>query len=248
MSGTSRARVARDAERRTAESRVRIAEQVRTARRRRGWTQAALADRAGLGRQVIGRIELGQSRLDLDALFRIGVALGRHLDVTFARDLLDGPIDAGHLAMQELILRLGRAAGYRTGMEVPTRPAEPARSVDVALTSVTDHVVVICECWNTLGDIGAALRSTDRKRAEMSAAAAGRWGPDARAASVWVVRATARNRALLARYPEVFQSRFPASSRAWVAALTGAGQVPEEPGLIWTDVGATRLLEWRRSG
>lgn len=61
------------------------------------------------------------------------------------------------------------------------------------------------------------------------------WGPSARAALVWVVRATARNRLLVARYPEVFATRFPGSSRAWVAALTAGGPIPTEPGLVWCD-------------
>jgi hypothetical protein len=63
---------------------------------------------------------------------------------------------------------------------------------------------------------------------------------------VWVVRATARNRALVARYPEVFAARFPGSSARWVAALTTGALPPSQPGLVWSDVGATRLFAWRR--
>ena len=61
----------------------------------------------------------------------------------------------------------------------------------------------------------------------------------------WVVRATRRNRRLLATYPELFASRFPGSSRGWFEALTTGSTPPPEPGLVWCDVGATRLLEWR---
>ena len=75
------------------------------------------------------------------------------------------------------------------------------------------------ECWNTIGDIGAAARSSARKQAELADLAIARWGTDATTGLVWVVRATARNRALVARYPEVFASRFPGSSRGWVEAL-----------------------------
>jgi hypothetical protein len=106
--------------------------------------------------------------------------------------------------------------------------------------------MILDECWNTFGDIGAAARATVRKTAELEALATGRWGPDARVRVVWIVRATARNRALLARYPEIFASRFPGSSRAWVRALTEGSEPPTEPGLVWCDVAATRLLEWRR--
>ena len=71
-----------------------------------------------------------------------------------------------------------------------------------------------------IGDIGAAARSSARKQAELADLAVARWGTDATTGLVWVVRATARNRALIARYPEVFASRFPGSSRGWVEALT----------------------------
>ncbi len=145
-------------------------------------------------------------------------------------------------------MRLGRRAGWGTAVELPTRPAEPWRSVDVALTSERHRVILVCECWNSIGDIGAGMRSTDRKRGELAQVAVGRWGADARAASLWIIRATVRNRALVARYPEVFASRFPGSSRVWAAAIVTGGPVPEQPGLVWADVNATRLLEWRRRG
>lgn len=93
--------------------------------------------------------------------------------------------------------------------------------------------------------MGACARSSARKLSELENLAIARWGAEARVGLVWVVRATARNRALLTRYPEIFASRFPGSSRAWIAALTTGAAPPTEPGLVWCDVAATRLLEWR---
>ena len=215
-------------------------------RERRGLTRTELARRAGIGRMVESRIERGETNLDLDALQRIGVALDRPFLVTFGRDLLEGPSDAGHLAMQEMVLRLGRAVGYAGTFELPTRPAEPWRSVDVALTDDRRRRLMLAECWNSIGDVGAAARSTDRKRAEIRDLTLGRWGVEGEVGMVWIVRATARNRLLLQRYPEVFASRFPGSSRAWVDALTKGSPMPVDPGLVWCDVGATRIFEWRR--
>jgi len=195
---------------------------------------------------VQSRIERGQANPDLDVLQRIGLALGRPLLVTFGRDLAEGPADAGHLAIQELVLRLGRAAGFAGTFEVPSRPAQPWRSVDVALMCDEPRRVVLVECWNTIGDVGAAVRSTLRKRAEITDQAAARWGPEPNVHVVWVIRATARNRLLVQRYPEVFASRFPGSSRRWLDALEGGADPPVELGLMWCDVGATRLFAWRR--
>jgi hypothetical protein len=199
-----------------------------------------------MSRHIVGRIERGVTRLDVDALQRIGIALNRFLEIRFGRDALEQPADAGHLAMQELVLRLGRANGFTGEFEVPTRPAEPWRSIDVVLARPLRRLMILNECWNTFGDIGAAARASLRKAAELEALATERWGEDAQVRVVWIVRATARNRALLARYPEIFASRFPGSSRAWVRALTEGGEPPAEPGLVWCDVAAARLLEWRR--
>jgi hypothetical protein len=71
-------------------------------------------------------------------------------------------------------------------------------------------------------------------------------GEGAHVGVVWVVRASARNRALIERYPEIFAARFAAASRAWVEALTRGMPIPKQPGLVWCDVGATRIFEWRR--
>jgi hypothetical protein len=107
--------------------------------------------------------------------------------------------------------------------------------------------LVLVECWNTIGDVGAAARSSARKVAEAEAAAIA-FGGDRphRVAACWVVRATRTNRELVQRYPEVFRSRFPGSSLGWVRALVAGAPPPVEPGLVWSDVGATYLIAWRR--
>jgi hypothetical protein len=109
--------------------------------------------------------------------------------------------------------------------------------------------LILNECWNTFGSINAAVRSTRRKVAEaeqLAAAIGGDAGPY-KVASCWIVRDTRRNREIVSRYPEVFATSFPASSAAWVRALTTSGApVPEEPGLVWSDLRATRLLAWRK--
>jgi hypothetical protein len=148
--------------------------------------------------------------------------------------------------VQELILRIGRTAGYTGSFELPTQPSESWRSVDVGLAATREHRLVLVECWNSIGDVGAAARSSARKEADLRALAIGRWGEAASVGIVWVVRATARNRTLIQRYPEVFAARFPGSFRGWVAALRDGSLPPTDPGLVWCDVGATRIFDWRR--
>lgn len=248
MAGRRRTRLAIEAERRNAEQLARMGGQVRDGRRRKRLTQKQLGDRVGLGRMAISRAERGQGGgLTLDAWQRIGVALDRPLIVRFQRDVTGETADAGHLALQELVLRLGKPLGYRPSAELPTRAAEPWRSVDVLLADDARRVLIVVECWNTFGDLGAALRATDQKRADAEALAVSRWGLAAsRIGVVWVVRASARNRALVARYPELFASRFVGSSAQWVAAMTVGASPPAEPGLVRADAAATRLYPWRR--
>jgi len=243
-----RTHLAVDAERRNLEQLARAGGEVREGRRRKRLTQKQLGDRVGLSQATISRVERGHGGgLTMDAWQRIGLAVDRPLVVTFQRDTTGETADAGHLAIQELVMRLGRGAGYAASFELPTRPAEPWRSADVGLRDDTRRRLILAECWNTIGDVGAATRSSERKRADAEALAAARWGEEpATVGVVWVVRATARNRALVARYPEVFAARFPGSSQGWVRALTEGGLPPGQPGLVWCDVGATRLFAWRR--
>jgi hypothetical protein len=109
------------------------------------------------------------------------------------------------------------------------------------------RLLVLVECWNVIGDIGAAARSSTRKQAEAEAAAVA-FGGEAplRVTTCWVVRATRPNRELLARYPEAFSARFPGSLHGWVQALTSGADPPSAAGLVWCDPGARRLFPWRR--
>jgi transcriptional regulator with XRE-family HTH domain len=222
---------------------------VLTSRTRRRWSQDELADRVGMHRTRIGQIERGHGgTVPLERWFAIAEALERPLRISLGRDELEAPPDAGHLLLQELVLRLARGAGYTGRFELATRSAEPSRSADAGLRDDRNRRLVLVECVNTFGDIGASVRSSDRKRAEAANHAIA-ISPTERAYSVhtcWVVRATRANRALVARYPHIFASRFPGSSARWVAALTTGATPPDEPGLVWADVAGTRLFAWRR--
>jgi hypothetical protein len=166
---------------------------------------------------------------------------------TRALDEPRGPSDAGHLQMQEDLMRLARATGRLSTFELPTRPTDPSRSIDVCVRDARARVLFVEEAWNTFGDVGAAIRAAHRKAAEAADLAATiDDGQPYRVAVVWVVTATAANRELVRTYSAIFSSAFPGSSRGWVAALTGPVEPPLAPGLVWYDRGKRRLVEWRR--
>ena len=236
-----------DAERINREQLARLGTDVRAARLRRRLTQAKLGGRVGLSQTTVSALERGRGGgLSLDTWQRIGLALGMPFRPAFQRDAREEPVDAGHLRLQELVVRLGRATGSNAMVELPTKPQEPWRSIDVALADDRRRRLVIAECWNTIGDVGGAARSSSRKLAEAEDTATGRWGEATHHVGlVWVIRATARNRALVARYPAVFAARFPGSSAGWVRALMTGADPPADPGLVWASVDGTRLWAWR---
>jgi transcriptional regulator with XRE-family HTH domain len=243
-----RTSLAHEAARANREQLAGLGNDARAARLRRRLTQRRLGARVGLSESAISRAERGLGGgLTLDAWQRIATALDAPLKVELRRDPQQEPQDAGHLGIQELVLRLGRKAGYRGLFELPTKPDDPWRSIDVGLADDRRRRLIVVECWNLIGDIGAAARVSTRKVAEADSLAHLRWG-DARYATglVWVVRATARNRQLLARYPEVFAARFPGSSAGWARALNDGTNPPEQPGLVWASVDGTRIYPWRR--
>ncbi|HEY7589540.1 MAG TPA: helix-turn-helix domain-containing protein [Candidatus Limnocylindrales bacterium] len=248
MSRLKRPELLAEAARRNAELMARLGRELRGSRLRRRRTQAQVGAIVGVAQSTISRMERGRGgSLSMDVWQRSFTAVDRELAIVPNRDALEEPSDAGHLAMQELVLRLGRRAGYQGSFELPTRPADPRRSADVCLRSDTQRLLILVEVWNTFGDIGAAVRSTNRKLAEAEALAVAIGGEKPyHVSGCWVVRPTRRNRDLVARYPELFAARFPGSSAKWVRAIVDADEPPSAAGLLWTDDALTRLVAWRR--
>ncbi|HEY5488231.1 MAG TPA: helix-turn-helix transcriptional regulator [Candidatus Limnocylindrales bacterium] len=84
------------------------------ARRRRRLTQAALARRVGISRPRLADIEAGRGLgAPLEVWFALAEALDRYLKFAFVRDPLTELVDAGHLAMQELVISVAKRRGGR---------------------------------------------------------------------------------------------------------------------------------------
>jgi transcriptional regulator with XRE-family HTH domain len=230
-----------------------LAHEARQGRISLTWTQRIVSAKVGISQTALSRIERGLGGpVPLRTWVALGIALDRPLAVSFSRPLgeLRGPADAGHLEIQEHMLRLARAIGRHGTFELPTRPTDPARSTDAGIRDDRRRVLIQTECWNTFGDLGAAIRATNRKTVEVAAHAIAATLGDAepyRLATVWVVRASAANRHLLAKYPHIVEAAFPGSSRSWCRALTEGTEPPAEPGLVWFDPSTHRLTEHRRA-
>jgi len=64
----------------------RLAERVRTLRRRKGWSQEQLAAEAGVGRASVARIELATGDVSLRVMGQLAQALGVHTDQLLRSD------------------------------------------------------------------------------------------------------------------------------------------------------------------
>ena len=220
--------------------------ELRRTRRRHRLSQAALGARIGLGQGRVSDLETGRgASAPLDTWVALGLAIGRPLAVAFSRqNEQTEPSDAGHLAGQELLLRLARGTRRRADVELPTRPADPARSIDVCLRDDVARAMIVAEIWNRCDDVGAAYRATSRKIAEAEALAvvAGGDGTPYRVSLCWLFVDSSANRRLAQRYPELLAARFRGSSQAWARCLTDGLAPPAEPGIVWLDVRSGRIV------
>jgi transcriptional regulator with XRE-family HTH domain len=230
-----------------------LGREARLTRRRLRLTQEQVARRMGVSRARYAELERGEgTNAPLELWVKVGAALGRALAVAFSRDTAsDGspadPRDAGHLAAQELVLRLARAHGRRASVELATRPHDPAHAADLVLRDDPRRTLLLIEIVNRAGDLGAVARSTDRKAAELEGFAilAGGDAGAYRVARGWLLVNSAANRRLIARYPEFLRARFPGSSVSWARSLADGTAPPPEPAIAWIDPRADRIFALR---
>ena len=223
--------------------------EARITRRRRRRTQEQVSSLVGISRARYAELERGSGEMaPLDLWVRVGLALERPLSVAFSRDIEPaGPQDAGHLAAQELVLRLAAEHGRDGTFELPMGPIDRGRSADICLCDDPDRALGFIEIWNRLDDLGAAVRATDRK-ADDARVLATIAGGDARPYRVtvgWLLVDTAANRNLVHRYPGILRARFPGPSVGWVRALTDGAPFPDRPAIAWFDPASGRIRPLR---
>lgn len=211
-------------------------------RKRRRLTQADLGRLVGLGQSEMSHLERGNgARTSIETWIAIGIAMRRPISIGFSRDVVDPDLlDAGHLAAQELTLQLTARGGWHGRFEAPSDPSAPRHSTDIEL-SAPDGRLVLVEIWNRLDDLGAAVRSSDRKLAEL----AGREAASASVSSCWLLVDTSANRAVVRRYPAIVHARFGGPSAGWIRALLTGAVAPARPGLAWIDPRSGRIRPMR---
>jgi transcriptional regulator with XRE-family HTH domain len=108
---------------------ARLADRLKLERERRGWTLAQLADRSGLSRAMISKIERGESSPTASSLLRLAGAF----DLTLAGLLARAETPAGRLVRnQDQPVWQDPASGYRR-RQLFERPDHPLELVRVEL-------------------------------------------------------------------------------------------------------------------
>ena len=151
--------------------------------------------------QRLGRLEAGSGGgAPCDVWFALAKALDRYLRFEFARDPQAELADAGHLDIQELVLRVRRSGGWERLFEARSRRL---RVGPVGGRQARRHAAAAGWSSGSAGTrsatSGAATRSSERKLqdAEEQAVALAGDGEPFQVGLVWIVRDTKANRALV---------------------------------------------------
>jgi hypothetical protein len=206
-------------------------------RRTSGATQEAAAGVAGISQSCWSDLERGRGasvslRVWIRAASAVNSDLRAYLESVSATTL---PRDAVHLRHQELVASTASRGGWSI------RPEQHVGGAGVAdlILRRRDRTALI-EIWNWLADVGDAFRSWDRKLERLKTS-------DPGASGCWAIRATRRNRQLVADHRTLFAARFPGSAVAWMRALQGPNApMPDAAALLWVSVRGDRLIAARR--
>ena len=214
-------------------------------------TQMQAADRAGVSQPFWSRLERGRATVaSLETLAAAAAAVHTELAAFIqAQPGAELPRDIEHLRRQELVIRVAIRGGWQARAERPIDAlASRSRSIDVFLSRGVEREVAVIEIIDLITDVGEAFRGLEDKvasiRREMKGY--GAEGMAARVAGLLVIRATRRNRTLVAGLSRMFESRFPAQGRAWIRALSSSDvPMPMADGFVWSTVRGDRLFAAR---
>lgn len=113
---------------------MRLGNDVRLLRRRRGWSQRRLAAEAKVSRYAVAAVEAGRGgRLPLEQLVAMVAAFGGYLSVRilFQGEALDRLRDRRHAALVEAMVERLRADGWDVATEVSFNHFGERGSIDI---------------------------------------------------------------------------------------------------------------------
>jgi transcriptional regulator with XRE-family HTH domain len=240
-----RTRLQLDADRRAADLRRRIADDLRRLRLDAGASQAAVANLAGIDRSVLTRLEAGTLSPTLETYVRLAAALGA--DYTARLYPNTGPAihDRHHVRMADAVIG---AAHERWTITPEVAVRRPARGwIDLALHDPRVRLVIATELESDLRRIEQLIRWSTEKAASIDSSTMAReWlrdgvGPDV--SRLLVARWTRTNRDVAAAARRLLREAYPADPRDALEAITGTATWPGAA-LVWAriDRGRSELV------
>lgn len=165
---------------------VRLGHSYRALRLQRRWRQVDISVRAGVSASVISRIERGRlDTVSVGTLRRVAEALDASLDIRIRwnGEGLDRLLDQAHAGLVENLVKLLRADGWVTEVEVSFSIRGERGSVDVLGYHLETGFVLVSEVKSVVPDSQATLYGMDRKA---------RLAPEIATARGWTCRGVAR--------------------------------------------------------
>lgn len=201
---------------------VRVGLSLRALRRRRGWTQQALADRARLSRSTVQRIERGcADDFTARSLRAIATALDARFDFSLRwhGEELDRLLDADHAALVEHVVAWLRREGWTVAAEVTFAIAGERGSVDVLAFDERTGTLLVVEVKTVVPDMQSMLAALDRKVRLATRIAAQRGWRATSVSRLLVLPGDSTTRRRAALHAETLAAVLPARTnavRAWV--------------------------------
>jgi len=197
--------------------------------------QADLAERAGMSREMISRVERGAlTGMQIGHLVRIVEALGGSVAIEVRRrgEQLDRLVDAAHAAIESQVASLLTNAGWLVQVEVSFNRYGERGRCDIVALHRRSGIMVVVEVKSRLGDLQETLGRLDVKR-RIAGYIAGElgWSRPTQVVPCLVIGDSRAARRLVKNHAPLFRG-FATRGRsaiAWIRRPAGSPDI----GLLW---------------
>jgi transcriptional regulator with XRE-family HTH domain len=203
---------------------IRVGQALRLVRRRRGWSQARLALKAGTSQGLISVIERGHmDTVSLRIVRRVAAVLDIRVDLTprWRAGDLDRLLNAKHSELHELVARwfADQLPEWVLAPEVSFSIYGERGVIDILAWHEPTRSLLVIELKTAIADVNELLGTADRKK-RLAAQVARDRGWHAQIVSSWLIVADTRtNRRRLDAHMAVIRNAFPAGTwamRRWL--------------------------------
>jgi transcriptional regulator with XRE-family HTH domain len=206
---------------------VRIGLSIRALRRRKRWTQQRLADKVGMSRSVVARVETGHGdRLTFRTLSTIVGGLGATISVRvlWHGEGLDRLLDASHADIADRVLRLLRDLEWYAEPEVSFNVRGERGMIDILAFHPASGSLLVIEIKSVVPDLQAMLGTLDRKVRLAGGLAVARGWRVREVSKILVLPDDRTARRRVERHGATFEAALPARTalvRRWLKAPIG---------------------------